>query len=106
MRVLLLHPEDDFRGPWADLKWDVVVDLGRAPKSFYQEWSSTLGCPVFSIFDLAIELEDLQLWGRLLELGMGQVAGQFWDRLVGRDQSFVATGDAERTTWTSPGWKN
>jgi len=83
MRVLLLHPDDDFRGSWTGQRWDSVVDLGRAPKAFYEEWSAKLGCPIFSIFDLALEVEDLQTWRGLLELGMGCVVDRFgidwWD---------------------------
>jgi len=83
MRVLLLHPDDDFHGSWTRQHWDSVIDLGRAPKSFYDERSAALGCPVFSIFDLAIEVEDLQVWRRLFKPGMGHVVDRFgidwWD---------------------------
>ena len=83
MRVLLLHPDDDFHGSWTRQRWDSVIDLGRAPKSFYDERSAALGCPVFSVFDLAVEVEDLQVWRHLLEIGMGQVVDRFgidwWD---------------------------
>lgn len=83
MRVFLLHPDDDFRGPWTRQPWDLVVDLGRAPKSFYDERSAALGCPVFSIFDFAVEVEDMQIWRSLLEPGMGRVVDRFgidwWD---------------------------
>src|SRR5258708_36499130 len=72
MRVLLLHPDDAFHGPWTSQHWDSVIDLGRAPKSFYEERSAALGCPAFSIFDLAVEVEDLQIWRHLLALGMGR----------------------------------
>ncbi len=83
MRVLLLHPEDSFHGSWTRQHWDSVIDLGRAPESFYDELSAALGCPVFSIFDLAVEVEDLQIWRQLLEPGMGRVVDRFgidwWD---------------------------
>lgn len=83
MRVLLLHPDDDFHGSWTRQHWDSVIDLGRAPKSFYEEWRAALGCPVFSIFDLAVEVEDLQIWHHLLAPGMGRVVDRFgidwWD---------------------------
>ncbi|HYW36648.1 MAG TPA: hypothetical protein VE957_00755 [Terriglobales bacterium] len=83
MRVLLLHAEDCFPGSRTSQRWDSVIDLGRAPKSFYDERSAALGCPVFSIFDLAVEVEDLQIWRRLLQLGMGRVVDRFgidwWD---------------------------
>jgi len=42
-----------------------------------------LGCAVFSIFDLAVEVEDMQIWRDLLQLGMGEVVDDFgidwWD---------------------------
>jgi len=83
MKILLLHPEDDFQRSWVRERWDLVVDLGKAPKSSYDDWSRQLGCPVFSIFDLAIEVEDLLAWRDLLRLGIGRVVDRFgidwWD---------------------------
>jgi hypothetical protein len=83
MRVLLLHPDDSFPTRKPSEHWDSVIDLGRAPSSFYDEQSGALGCPVFSVFDLAVEVEDLRSWRPLLEHGMGQVVDRFgidwWD---------------------------
>ena len=83
MRVLLLHPDDSFPAPGPSEHWDSVIDLGRAPRSFYDEQSDGLGCPVFSLFDLAVEVEDLQSWRPLLEHGIGHVVDRFgidwWD---------------------------
>jgi hypothetical protein len=83
MRVFLLHPEDDFHGSWRRQPWDLVVDLGRAPQSFYGEQSAALGCPVCSVFDQALEIEDIQVWRSLLEPGMGRIVDGFgidwWD---------------------------
>jgi hypothetical protein len=83
MRVFLLHPDDDFQGSWTRQQWDSVIDLGRAPRSFYDERGSALGCPVFSVFDHAVEIEDLQVWRSLLQPGMGRVVDRFgidwWD---------------------------
>jgi hypothetical protein len=82
MRVLLLHPEDDFsrlRGQ----RWDWIVDLARAPKSFYDDWIAALGCPVSSIYDFAHEIGDVQAWRELFAVGMGRVVDRFgvdwWD---------------------------
>ncbi len=51
--------------------------------SFYGERGAMLGCPVFSIFDLAIEVEDVQIWRSLLEPGLGRLVDDFgidwWD---------------------------
>ncbi|MGO9405468.1 MAG: hypothetical protein ACLPVW_18575 [Terriglobales bacterium] len=83
MQALLLHPDDDFHGSWTRQHWHSVIDLGRAPKSFYDERSAALGCPVYSIFDLAVEVEDLQVWRHLFKPGMGRVVDRFgidwWD---------------------------
>jgi hypothetical protein len=83
MQAFLLHPDDDFHGSWTRQHWDSVIDLGRAPKSFYDERSAALGCPVFSIFDLAVEVEDLRIWRHLLAPGLGRVVDRFgidwWD---------------------------
>lgn len=83
MRVFLTHPDDRLQGSPARQPWDIVIDLGRAPKSLYDERSAALNCPVFSIFDLAVEIEDVQIWRQLLEPGMGQVVDRFgidwWD---------------------------
>jgi hypothetical protein len=83
MRVLLVHHEDEFQSSWRTQHWDSVIDLGRAPKSFYGQQCAALGCPVFSIFDLAVEVKDMQVWRQLLEPGMGRVVDRFgidwWD---------------------------
>ncbi|MFZ0478914.1 MAG: hypothetical protein WAL71_07170 [Terriglobales bacterium] len=83
MRVLLLHPEDDFPHSPGKSRWDLIVDLGRAPKSFYDDWSHKAGCEVISIFDLAVEVDDLLIWRDLLRLGIGRVVDRFgidwWD---------------------------
>src|ERR1700690_1247886 len=86
MRVFLLHPEDDFSGRLKNQRWDWIVDLGRAPKSFYDEWSATLGCRVCSIYDFALEIEDAQVWRDLFALGMGQGVDRFgvdWGDVAG-----------------------
>lgn len=83
MRVLLLHPEDSFSGSWKDEHWDWIVDLGRAPKSFYGERSAEFCCPVSSIYDFAVEIEDVQVWRDLFAAGMGRVVDRmgvdWWD---------------------------
>jgi hypothetical protein len=83
MRVLLLHSDDDFPASGPSRRWDLVVDLGRAPKFFYERASVALRCPVFSIFDLAVEVGDLQDWRALLKQGLGLVVDRYgidwWD---------------------------
>ena len=83
MKVLLLHPDDNFESLQARSDCDLIVDLGRAPESFYDEWRHRVGCEIFSIFDLAIEVEDLLAWRDLLRVGLGYAVDQFgvdwWD---------------------------
>ncbi len=83
MRVLLLHPEDSFPGLELVSTWDLIVDLGRAPLSTYEQWGREAGCRVISLYDFAEEIEDLRRVKSLLQFGMGQVVDQFgidwWD---------------------------
>lgn len=83
MQVLLLHPEDGFDGPWKTGRWERIVDLARAPQSFYDERSVEHGCPVSSIYDYALEIEDARAWRDLFAVGMGRVVDRFgvdwWD---------------------------
>jgi len=83
MNVLLLHPEDAFPRWCPTQRWDLVVDLGRAPVGTYERWSRATGCPVISIYDHAEETADLYCLRELLQLGTGCVVDQFgidwWD---------------------------
>jgi hypothetical protein len=83
MKVLLLHPEDDFPHSPGKGRLDLIVDLGRAPKSFYDDISRKTACEVFSIFDLAVEVDDFLIWRDLLQFGMGRVVDRlgidWWD---------------------------
>jgi len=50
MKVLFLHPKDDPQsGPWAQQKWDRIVDLGFAGPETYGRWSELFQCEVESI---------------------------------------------------------
>jgi len=84
MKILLLHWEDDLTSA-PSMSWDLVVDLGRAPRSTYQRWKQRVGCEVLSLYDFAKEVEDLYELRELLQLGSGQlIDGQgidWWDAL-------------------------
>lgn len=84
-RVLLLHP-DDKPSSFPQLKWNLVVDLGRAPAATYADWSRWLACPVMSLFDLAEGTDDLHRTRELLECGIGEAVDAFgidwWDVLA------------------------
>ena len=84
MKVLLLQPED---GPEAIARgrWDLVVDLARAPRASYERWSAQYGCRVISLYDFAEEIHDLERTRNLLQLGMGRLVDEagvdWWDVL-------------------------
>ena len=84
-RILLLHPDEGLSFH-PDLRWSLVVDLGRAPAATYDEWSHTFGCPVISLFDLAEGTDDLHRTRELLECGMDEAVDRFgidwWDVLA------------------------
>lgn len=82
MNLLLLHPEDNIEQlPWQ--KWDLVIDLARAPASCYQRWSRITGGSVMSLYDFSREVEDLHCLRGLLAIGMGRVLDRWgldwWD---------------------------
>jgi hypothetical protein len=85
MKVLLLHPEDQPSRRNALGRWDLVVDFGRAPISTYDEWSRQAGGRVISLYDFALEIEDLYYTRKLLQLGMGSLVDEWgidwWDVL-------------------------
>ena len=83
MKVLLLH-HDDRLGPFRMKRnFDLIVDLGRAPHSTYEQWSREANCPVISVYDFAQEIEDLHHIRELLQFGMGQMVDEWgidwWD---------------------------
>jgi len=84
MKVLLLHWEDDLSCVPRQA-WDMVVDLGRAPRSTYQRWRQRVGCEVLSLYDFAEEIEDLYQIRDLLQIGSGQMLDahgiDWWDAL-------------------------
>jgi hypothetical protein len=79
MRVLLVHPEDDL--PRHCRSWDLVVDLARAPRGWYESWKRSAGCEVVSVYDFAREIEDLYHVRQLLQPGRDRLvdsAGIDW----------------------------
>lgn len=81
MRVLLLHHADQI--PPDDRSWDLVIDIGRAPRSTYHRWSSGTGGRVLSVYDWATEIDDLRCTKDLLGLGLGRLLDRdgidWWD---------------------------
>jgi hypothetical protein len=85
MRVLLLHSEDELPEECTRGKWDLIVDLGRAPVAIYESWGAQTGARVISLYDFGQDFEDQHRVRELLQLGMGQwVDGlgiDWWDVL-------------------------
>jgi len=82
---LLLHSDDTPPLPGPRQHWDLIVDFSRAPAAAYDRWSVQTGCPLFSLYQFAEEVEDLRRMRRLLQLGTGHLVDQggidWWDVL-------------------------
>ncbi len=85
MKVLLLHSDDTFPLPGPTERWDLIVDFARGPATTHESWSHQAGCPVFSLYQFAEEIEDLHRLRQLLQLGTGRMVDQWgidwWDVL-------------------------
>lgn len=78
MKVLLIHSEDDpEKGPWTNLCWDRIVDLGLGGVSSYERWGRKFQCPVTTLaslrngFDVFFQVRDL------LALGIGRLTDKY-----------------------------
>jgi hypothetical protein len=84
MNVLLLHAEDSFPAK-SSIKWDLIIDLARAPRSTYEQWMRQSGCDVVSIFDYSQGMHDLYRIREFLQAGMGTIIDgegiDWWDVL-------------------------
>ncbi len=73
MRVLLLHPEDvPVRGEWSGSRWDLIVDLGFAGTSVYEEWSRRTGSRVITLHQFGSQ-ESYRWVKQGLALGHGRL---------------------------------
>jgi hypothetical protein len=73
MKVLLLHPEDEFTPAHRARGWDLVVDFGLAPPDTYEEWSAEAGCRVACLTDYARGFDDLDHLREIAQRGHGAV---------------------------------
>src|SRR5215472_2200553 len=84
MKLLVLNPADVI-SPADSGRWDLIVDISRAPLSTYQKWGEQTRCPVLSIHDYSEGVQDLYRLRELLEAGMGAVSDDqlvdWWDIL-------------------------
>ena len=77
MRVLLLHPEDvPLGGEWSSSRWDLIVDLGFAGASVYEEWSRQTGARVITLH----QFEDQESY-RWIKRGLAAGHGKLLDRM-------------------------
>src|SRR5580693_7008997 len=77
MRVLLLHPEDVPRRGWNDgSHWDLIVDLGYAGASVYEEWSRQTGARVITLHQF-----DSQATYRWIKQCLAAGQGRLLDRM-------------------------
>lgn len=86
MKVLLLHLEDSpWEGPWADRKWDLIIDFGWAGRSIYERWGRSIGCTVLSRFDFLKGADDFRSLHSILAAGYGRLLDRegldWWDIL-------------------------
>jgi hypothetical protein len=78
MKVLLLHPDDSpFEGPWSEIRWDYVIDLGWAGSHAYTEWEHRLGCPVRGLYGFAHGPEDFRRIADTLKPRLGKLVDAF-----------------------------
>ena len=74
MKILLIHPEDKpEKGPWTDLRWDRIVDLGRGGESSYARWNRQFRCPVTTLDSLRNGFDDFRQIRDVLGLGCGRL---------------------------------
>jgi hypothetical protein len=74
MKILLLHPDDDaVSGPWTNLAWDKVVDIGLGGVETYRRWTEHFRCPVGTLGSLRNRLDDLRRVRDVLSLGCGRL---------------------------------
>jgi hypothetical protein len=78
MRVLMLHPDDvPWKGEWSASRWDLIIDLGFAGASVYQDWALRTGARIISIHQFAGQTESYRWANQILEAGRGK----FLDRM-------------------------
>ncbi len=77
MKCLLLHSEDNPEdGPWAELSWDRIVDIGMGGKNTYARWASQFGSPVTTLDALRNGFDDFRRVRDLLALGCGRLTDE------------------------------
>jgi hypothetical protein len=74
MKILFIHPEEDpEKGPWTNLPWDRIVDLGLGGIKSHSRWTQRFKCPITSLKSLQDGFHNFQRVRRLLGLGCGRL---------------------------------
>ena len=77
MKCLLIHSDDDPEdGPWANGRWDRIVDLGMGGKNTYSRWKDQFRCPVTTLDSLRHGFDDFRRVRALLDLGCGRLTDE------------------------------
>src|SRR5437660_12736519 len=84
MRVLLLHPEDSPQlGPWAEQRWDLVVDLGKSSPFSEAAWAEQLQCRLLRADSFGRGIDDVKAVRELFAGGGGRLLDEegsgWWD---------------------------
>jgi hypothetical protein len=86
LKTLLVHPEDSpCVGPWANEKWDRIVDLGKSSAFTREAWEARLNSPILQLASLRRGGGDFDAIRKLLEAGRNHLvdeAGLDWWDLV------------------------
>ncbi|MFZ0319342.1 MAG: hypothetical protein WAL56_09460 [Candidatus Sulfotelmatobacter sp.] len=78
MRVLLIDPLDSAdAGPWANQRWDRIIDLGMGGNKTYERWSRHFHCSVTTLDSLRDGFEDFRWVRRLMDLGYGRLMDEY-----------------------------
>jgi hypothetical protein len=86
LKILLVHPEDSpCSGPWADEKWDLIVDLGKSSAFVRATWQELLNSPILQLDTLRRGMRDFDSIRQLLHAGRNQLLDEIgldWWELV------------------------
>ena len=95
MKILLLHSVDDpEKGPWANLPWDRVIDLGLGGLTGYARWTRHVHCPITALDSFRNGFDTFQQVRDLLGLGCNRLEDEYgldWWEII----SILLTGEME-----------
>lgn len=78
MKILLVHPEDNpEKGPWTNLAWDHIVDIGLGGENTYERWSRQFHCPVTTLRSFRNGFDDLRHIRRMMTVGCGRLIDEY-----------------------------